>query len=59
MSQKNKIAKCLHDAKAELNQVIYKVTSYKSKRKKGASVKLLKITLKLFSGDPLEFLLPI
>ena len=59
MGQKNKIAKFLRDAKAQVKQKKEenKSASFKSTTKKEAiHVKLPKITLKSFSGNPLEWL---
>ena len=59
MGQKNKIAKFLRDAKAQVKQKQEenKSASFKSTTKKEAiHVKLPKITLKSFSGNPLEWL---
>ena len=59
MGQKNKIAKFLRDAKAQVKQKQEenKPASFQSTTKKEAiNVKLPKITLKSFSGNPLEWL---
>ena len=59
MGQKNKIAKFLRDAKAQVKQKQEenKSASFKSTTKKEAiHVKLPKITLKSFSGNPFEWL---
>ena len=59
MGQKNKIAKFLRDAKAQVKQEQEEKKSASSKfttKKEAIHVKLPKITLKSFSGNPIEWL---
>ena len=60
MGQKNKIAKFLRNAKAQVKQEQEEKKSANSKfttKKEAIHVKLPKITLKSFSGNPIEWLL--
>ena len=59
MGQKNKIAKFLHNAKAQVKQEQEEKKSASSKfttKKEAIHVKLPKITLKSFSGNPIKWL---
>ncbi|KAJ7329029.1 hypothetical protein OS493_023322 [Desmophyllum pertusum] len=50
--QKNKTAKFLREAKAQMKQPELQTENYKFTTKNEANVKLPKITLKPFSGNP-------
>ena len=59
MGQKNKIVKFLRDAKAQVKEEQEEKKSASSKftmKKEAIHVKLPKITLKSFSGNPIEWL---